>query len=186
MNAILRDPRLGLVWLAARLWVGWHFLDAGWQKTFTSESSSWWGSSAGVHGFLSNAGSAASTSGAHASVGHWYGALTNDVFLHGERFFAIAIPLGELLVGIGLIVGFMTMTCAFFGVMLNLNFLLSGSTSAGINPLMFGLGLLIMVAGSAAYVYGVDRVSMPWLKAALKRRSPSRSTGTVRPVPLAH
>ena len=156
MNRILRDPRLGLVWLAARLWVGWEFLDAGWQKTFGSESSSWWGSTGGVHGFLSFAGSPASTGGAHAAVPHWYGTLINSVFIHGDRFFAVAIPLGELLVGIGLILGLFTMASAFFAVLMNLSYLLAGSTGAGLNPEMFGLGLLIMFAGSAAYVYGID------------------------------
>lgn len=28
MSSIVRDPRLGLVWLAARLLVGWKFLAA--------------------------------------------------------------------------------------------------------------------------------------------------------------
>jgi thiosulfate dehydrogenase [quinone] large subunit len=185
MNAILRDPRLGFVWLAARLWVGWQFLHAGYDKTFTSESSSWWGSTSGIQGFLGNAGSAKSTSGAYAPVSHWYGSLINHVFLHADRFFAIAIPAGELLVGVGLILGLFTMASAFFGVLLNLNFLLSGSTSAGVNPLMFGIGLLIMFAGSAAYVYGVDRVTMPWLKAIARSKSEPR-VAQKPPVVLAH
>jgi thiosulfate dehydrogenase [quinone] large subunit len=184
MNAILRDPRLGLVWFAARLWVGWQFLHAGWEKTFTSESSSWWGSTTGIQGFLGNAGSAKSTSGAYAPVSHWYGAVVNHVFLHLDRFFAIAIPTGELLVGIGLILGLFTMASAFFGALLNLNFLLSGSTSAGLNPLMFGLGLLIMFAGSAAYVYGVDRIVLPKLKAFLRSKVEPRVPHAV--VPLSH
>ena len=184
MSTFLRDPRLGLVWLAARLWVGWQFLHAGWEKTFGSESSSWWGSTSGVHGFLGNAASARSTSGSFAPVSHWYAALINHVFLHADRFFAIAIPTGELLVGIGLIVGLFTITAAFFGALLNFNFLLAGSTSAGLNPLMFGLGLLIMFAGSAAYVYGVDRVALPRLKSALRKSGPTIRHR--RPVPLTH
>ena len=183
MNAFLRDPRLGLVWLAARLWVGWQFLHAGYEKTFGSESSSWWGSTAGIRGFLGNAGSAKSTTGAYAPVSHWYGAVINHVFLHADRFFAIAIPTGELLVGVGLILGLFTMASAFFGALMNLNFLLSGSTSAGVNPLMFGLGLLIMFAGSAAYVYGADRVVLPRLKAIV--RGKSERSNRQRPIPLA-
>ena len=184
MNAILRDPRLGLVWLAARLWVGWQFLHAGYEKTFTSENSSWWGSTTRIKGFLGNAGSAKSTSGAYAPVSHWYGALVNHVFLHADRFFAIAIPTGELLVGVGLILGLFTMAAAFGGALLNLNFLLAGSTSAGLNPLMFGLGLSIMFAGSAAYVYGIDRVTLPRLKAIARSRGEHRVAR--KPVVLTH
>jgi thiosulfate dehydrogenase (quinone) large subunit len=78
-----------------------------------------------------------------------------------------------------------TMASAFFGVLLNLNFLLSGSTSAGVNPLMFGLGLLILFAGSAAYVYGLDRVVQPRLKAIVRNK---RSAGQIaqKPAILAH
>jgi thiosulfate dehydrogenase [quinone] large subunit len=183
MTTILRDPRLGLVWLAARLWLGWEFLHAGWEKTFGSESSAWWGSTSAVHGYLSHAASPQSTSGAHPPVAHWYAGVVNHVFLPIDSVFAVAIPLGELLVGIGLILGLFTMASAFFGVLMNLNFLLAGSTSAGLNPLMFGLGLLIVFAGSASYVYGVDRVALPRLKAALKSRS-GRPIWQ-RPMPLA-
>jgi len=186
MNAILRDPRLGLVWLAARLWVGWQFLHAGWEKTFGSESSQWWGHTSGVHGFLSFAASKPSTTGEHPAVSGWYAGLINHVFVHLDRFFAIAIPLGELLVGIGLILGLFTMTAAFFGVLLNLDFLLAGSTSAGLNPLMLVLGMLIMTAGAAAYVYGVDRVTMPKLKAWFFGRSGTAARPRPRPRLIAH
>lgn len=183
MSSIIRDPRLGLVWLAVRLWVGWEFLDAGWQKTFGSESSAWWGSSAGVHGFLSGAGSSASTAGAHAAVPQWYASVINRVFLHADGFFAVAIPLGELLVGVGLILGLFTMVSAFFAALMNLSYLLAGSTGGGLNPEMFGLGLLIMFAGPAAYVYGVDRIVLPRLKAILADKR--RPTTRVLPIPLA-
>ena len=183
MSSVIRDRRLGIVWLAARLWVGYEFFHAGWQKS-TSESSSWWGSTSGVHGFLSNAGSSASTSGAHAAVPHWYASVVNHVFLHLDHVFAIAIPLGELLVGAGLILGLFTMASAFFGVLLNLNFMLSGSTGAGLNPEMLTLGMLILFAGSAAYVFGVDRFLLPRLKTGLSDRR--RKTVAPRPVPIAH
>ena len=64
MSRNIRDPRSGLVWLAVRLWVGWEYLGAGCQKTFGSESSAWWNSSTGVHGFLTGSASALSTTGA--------------------------------------------------------------------------------------------------------------------------
>lgn len=188
MNAILRDPRLGLVWLVARLWVGWEFLDAGWQKTFGAESSAWWGSTSGVRGFLGFAGSPASTSGAHPAVSHWYGWLINNAFLHADRFFAVAIPLGELLVGVGLILGLFTMASAFFGALMNLAYLLAGSTGGGLNPEMFGLGLLIMAAGSAAYVYGVDRMLLPSLRTTMANRGRPALGVRARShsIPIAH
>ncbi len=183
MNAFIRDSRLGLLWLAARLWVGWQFLHAGYEKTWGSESGQWWGSTSGIHGFLANAGSAKSTSGAFPSVAHWYGALDNNVFLHLQHFFAIAIPAGEMLVGIGLILGMFTLAAAFFGALLNFNFLLSGSTGGGLNPMMLVLGLMILAAGAAAYTYGVDRVLLPLCKNAFAR---TQHPTLRRTAPLAH
>lgn len=175
----LRDPRLGMVWLAARLFVGWKFLEAGWEKVTGSE---WLSSTEGVHGFLSGAGSPEATAGEHASVSHWYAWLVNNVFLHVQGLLSYLVPLGEVAIGIGLILGIFTLGAAFFGAMLNLLFMLSGSLSAGVNPIMFGLELLIMFAGAAAYVYGVDRILLPQIKSWWASRR-SRAKPGVAPGP---
>lgn len=183
MFNVLRDPRLGLVWLAARLWVGWEFLYAGWEKTFGADSAAWWGSNAGVRGFLSFAASPQMTGGQRPPVASWYGSLIDNLFLPIDGFFAVAIPLGELLVGVGLIAGLLTSASAFFGALMSLNFMLAGALATGKNPLMFALELLILFAGTAAYVYGADRVAIPRLKAAWAARG---GRTRHRPVPLAH
>ena len=62
--------------------------------------------------------------------------------------------------------------------------MLSGSTGAGLNPEMLTLGMLILFAGRAAYVFGVDRFLLPWLKTSLSDRR--HKTVAPRPVPIAH
>jgi thiosulfate dehydrogenase (quinone) large subunit len=189
MERTLRDPRLGMVWLAARLFVGWKFLEAGWDKV-TGEG--WLGSTEAIHGFLGGATSPEATAGEHASVSTWYAWLTNHVFLHASGLLSYLVPFGEVAIGIGLILGIFTLGAAFFGAMLNLLFMLSGSLSAGINPIMFGLGLMIMFAGSAAYVYGVDAVLLPRIKewwADRQAGTPTASELSPRapdPTPLPH
>jgi thiosulfate dehydrogenase [quinone] large subunit len=189
MERTLRDPRLGMVWLAARLFVGWKFLEAGWDKVTGSE---WLNSTEGIHGFLGAAGSPEATAGEHATVATWYAWLVNHIFLHIQGLLAYMVPLGEMAIGIGLILGIFTLGAAFFGAMLNLLFMLSGSLSASINPIMFGLGLMIMFAGSAAYVYGVDAVMLPRIKEWWTDRqdsAPTASEATLRvpdPTPLPH
>jgi thiosulfate dehydrogenase [quinone] large subunit len=169
MAQILRDPRLGFVWLAARLWLGWEWIHAGWDKI---TSSAWVGSDvpAGIHGFLTHAASPAMTSGDHASVASWYATLINHIFLPVESGWSYLIAIGEFAVGIALVAGAFTMLAAFFGAFMNLNFLLAGTTSAALNPIMLALGLLVLFAGSAAYVYGLDRFMMPRLHAFWRRR----------------
>lgn len=161
-----------MVWLAARLFVGWKFLEAGWDKV---TGSGWMSSTEGINGFLGGAGSPEATAGEHASVSVWYAWLVNHVFLHIQGPLSYLVPLGEVAIGIGLILGIFTLGAAFFGAILNLLFMLSGSLSAGINPIMFGLGMLIMFAGSAAYVYGADRFLLPRIRRLWDERS-SRSS----------
>lgn len=178
----IRDPRLGMVWLAARLYVGWKFLEAGWDKVTGSE---WLSSTEGIHGFLGAAGSPEATAGEHASVSHWYAWLVNNVFLHVQGLLAYLVPFGEMAIGVGLILGIFTLGAAFFGAMLNLLFMLSGSLSAGVNPIMFGLELLIMFAGGAAYVYGIDRILLPRLRRMWTRHDSSLPPAAAPPpVPI--
>lgn len=181
MLNILRDPRLWLAWLAARLWVGWQFLDSGWNKI---TDSAWVGSDApaAINGFLTFASSDKMTTGEHPAVASWYASLIDNVFLPADGLMSYLIAFGEFAVGLGLILGVFTMGAAFFGALMNLNFMLAGSTATGDNPIMFGLQLLILFAGTAAYVYGVDRFMMPRLKRAWRGRG---HKVTHRPAPLA-
>ena len=160
---LLRDPRMGLAWLAARLWLGWIWLHAGWEKI---TDSAWVGSDvpAGINGFLTNASSPEATSGPFPPVSSWYAWLIENAWLPADTFFSYLIAIGQVAVGIALLIGLFTAASAFFGAFMNLNFMLAGALGAGENPIMFGLSLGIVFCGSAAYVYGVDRFTMPALK----------------------
>jgi thiosulfate dehydrogenase [quinone] large subunit len=173
----LRDQRLGLVWLAARIWVGGMFFLQAWAKL---TDSAWVGdhAPAGIHGFLGFSASPAMTTGEHPQVGPWYAWLINHAFLPAEGFMGYLIVVGEFAVAVGLIFGVCTLPAAFFGALMNLNYLLAGSTHASLGPLMLVLELLLLFAGSSAYAYGLDRFLIPRLKAAAWRwrRQPQIST----------
>jgi len=72
------------------------------------------------------------------------------------------ITLGELLVGVALIVGFLVGVAAFFGAFMNLNFLLAGTVS--INPTLFTLGILLVLAWRVAGYIGLDYYVLPKLQ----------------------
>ncbi|MHC0037965.1 DoxX family membrane protein [Pseudoneobacillus sp. C159] len=76
--------------------------------------------------------------------------------------FNVLIPWGEFLVGLGLILGCLTTAAAFFAVVMNFSFMLSGTVSH--NPTDIIMGMLIMVAGYNAGVYGLDRYVVPFFK----------------------
>jgi thiosulfate dehydrogenase [quinone] large subunit len=69
--------------------------------------------------------------------------------------------LGELAVGIALIVGVFVGISAFFGAVMNFNYLMAGSAS--INPAMFVVALLLIFGWKTAGWIGLDRWLLPAL-----------------------
>jgi len=69
------------------------------------------------------------------------------------------IPWGEFLVGLGLILGTLTLTAAFFGLLMNFMFLFAGTVNT--NPWLLLLGMLVVVAGTNAGRFGLDRYVLP-------------------------
>jgi thiosulfate dehydrogenase [quinone] large subunit len=153
------------IWLVARLWLGYKWLDAGWQKMFGAEYSSFWNGGKGVAGFATSA--QAHSTGAHASVvyGWWVSFMTNFV---GPNHAIIAklVTLGELAIGLGLIIGLFTGVASFFGVGLNIMYLLSGTI--GVNPIYLLIGVFLIFAWQNAGNLGADRYVLPYL---LERRT---------------
>jgi thiosulfate dehydrogenase [quinone] large subunit len=76
-------------------------------------------------------------------------------------WFAKLVAFGELLVGIGLLVGGLTAIAALFGLLLNFSFLFAGTTSS--NPAMIILGALIIYGWRTAGWWGLDRILLPLL-----------------------
>jgi thiosulfate dehydrogenase [quinone] large subunit len=60
-----------------------------------------------------------------------------------------------------LLLGALTGVAAFFGVFMNMNYLLAGTVST--NPILGFLGLLLILAWRIAGYYGLDRYLLPRL-----------------------
>ena len=65
------------------------------------------------------------------------------------------IALGEMAIGIGLILGLFTGIAAFCGVPLNFTYMMTGT--AGVNPLYALAGVFLMLAWRNAGLIGLDR-----------------------------
>jgi thiosulfate dehydrogenase (quinone) large subunit len=87
----------------------------------------------------------------------WYRAFIQSM-LDNQSYvwFAKLVAVGEFLVGLGLILGLFVGLAAFFGGLLNLNFLLAGSLSSG--PVLLVLEMLLVVAWKIAGYYGLNRL----------------------------
>jgi thiosulfate dehydrogenase (quinone) large subunit len=76
---------------------------------------------------------------------------------------------GELLVGIALIVGFLVGISTLFGMLMNLDYMLAGTVS--INPIMFTLGIGLVLAWRIAGYWGADYYALPVLQRYLHSNS---------------
>jgi thiosulfate dehydrogenase (quinone) large subunit len=157
---LFADRRMAPFWLIVRLYVGWQWLTAGWGK-LTGAEAGWVGAKAGtgMAGFVANA--LKQSSGAHANVQPYYSWFLQHFVQPYTVPWSYAITFGEILVGIGLIVGLFTGIAAFFGGFLNANYLLAGAVST--NPALFILATGLVLAWKVAGLIGLDRFALPLL-----------------------
>jgi thiosulfate dehydrogenase [quinone] large subunit len=176
---LFRSKAASLIWLVARLWLGYEWLNAGYQKLWGSEKSAfWYGGGAGVKGFATAgvAGSAAGKSG--ASYGWWAGFLHNFV-IPNASWIAKLVTLSELVIGALLILGLFTGAAAFAGIGLNVIYMFSGS--AGVNPAYGVVSIFLILAWRNAGYFGLDRYALPRVRELLHHRS--HTAEPVTPVP---
>jgi thiosulfate dehydrogenase [quinone] large subunit len=76
-------------------------------------------------------------------------------------WFAKLVTAGEILIGIGLILGIFTGIAAFFGGFMNWNFMMAGTAST--NPVLFTISILLILAWKTAGWIGLDRWILPAL-----------------------
>lgn len=155
---LFADTRLAPLWALLRVYVGWQWLQAGWHKV---TDPAWVGPQAGtaVTGFLQ--GALAKTTGERPSVSGWYGSFIENFALPNATLFSYLVAFGEVAVGIALILGLLTGVAAFFGGLMNANFLFAGTLST--NPLLFILATWLVLAWRVAGWWGLDRWVLPKL-----------------------
>ena len=155
---LFNNSKASFLWLIIRVYVGWQWLEAGLSKI---HSAVWVGPDAGgaLSGFVN--GALVKSAGAHPDVQGWYSSFLQNVVLPHVNAWSHAIAYGEVLVGIALIIGLFTGIAAFFGLFMNLNYLLAGTVS--INPILFTLSIGLIVAWRVAGYLGVDGFLLPKL-----------------------
>ena len=131
-NWLFRSNYASVIWLVVRLWLGYQWLNAGYQKIWGSEKMGfWYGGGAGVFGFA-KAGVAANST-PYGAVGYgWWAAFLHNFVMPNASWIAKLISISEFAIGIGLILGLFTGVAAFAAVMLNFTYMMTGS--AGVNP----------------------------------------------------
>ena len=168
---LFNNRAAGLFWLPIRLLVGVSFLDAGLHKL---SDPAWTQGGAALLGYWQHAVEIPNAPARPAITYDWYRDFLQQLInAHAEPWFAWLVLLGEIGIGIGLILGILTGIAAFFGALMNMSFLLAGSGST--NPILFTFGIGLMLAWKVAGYYGVDRyllpaLGTPWHRGTLMNR----------------
>lgn len=158
VQSLLGDTRWALLWLVMRLYVGYTWLTSGWGKL---GNPAWMETGQALRGFWTNA-VAIPESGRPPVAFDWYrGFLQFMLDASWYTWFAKVIAIGEVVIGVLLIIGLFTGIAAFLGGFMNWNFMMAGSAS--INPVLFTISILLVLAWKTAGWLGVDRWALPLL-----------------------
>ena len=181
------------IWLVARVWLGWEWFQAGWTKVFGGDITwrFWnWGDPGyslfgdgnigwvragtvtgpegtgtlgvgdAVAGFAQ--GAISSAQGPHPDVAYsWYVAFLEWIRDTAHPVIGPLVAVGEVVIGVALLLGLFTGIAAALGALLNFSFVFAGS--AGVNPAMILVSILLILAWRNAGWYGLDRYLLPRL-----------------------
>ncbi|ADU28870.1 DoxX family membrane protein [Evansella cellulosilytica] len=137
-----------------RLYLGWSWLTAGWGKVTGGFDAGGY-----LNGVVANETVAATYPTYHAFI--------ENFALPFAGTFSFMVAWGELLVGLGLILGVLTTAAAFFGIVMNFAFMFAGTVST--NPWMILITIFILAAGYNAGKFGGDRWVIPYLRSVIFR-----------------
>jgi thiosulfate dehydrogenase [quinone] large subunit len=155
---LMNDPRAGWIWVLPRIWLGYQWFSASLHKI---SNPAWVTTGDALKGFWTNAVTV-SAAGKSPIVFEWYrGFLQYLLDVQAYTWFAKLVAYGELLIGLGLMLGAFTGIAAFFGGLMNWNFMMAGSAST--NPLLFVIAVALILAWKVSGYIGADYVLLRWL-----------------------
>ena len=166
---LYRSKASSVIWLLARLWLGYGWLNAGYQKLWGSEKAGFWnGGGAGVKGFAT-AGVAGSATGKGGASYGWWAAFLHNFVVPNASWIAKVVTVSELVIGALLILGLFTGAAAVAGLGLNIIYMFTGS--AGVNPAYAIVAVLLILAWRNAGYLGLDRYALPMVRNLFHRGS---------------
>jgi thiosulfate dehydrogenase (quinone) large subunit len=139
------------LWLAIRLWLGFQWALAGWEKINSPE----WMSGTKIAAYWQ--GSLADYGKPNSDVAYdWYAGFLKGLQDSGSHtWFAPLIAWSELIGGVMLMAGLFTGLVALLLAFMNFNYMLAGS--AGVNPIYLLLAIVLVAAWKNAGWWGLDR-----------------------------
>ncbi len=145
-------------WLVVRILIGLEWVNAASHKIGSPD---WMETGNALKGYWTNAVIVPETG--RAAINYdWYRSFIQGLLDSGSYvWFAKLVAIGELAVGIALIIGAFVGIAAFFGALMNWSYIMAGSTSS--NPLLLIGAIVLILAWKIAGYYGADYFLLRWL-----------------------
>ncbi len=130
---LLSSKVMSIGWLAARVWLGVMWFQAGWAKVFGAENPAFMHhNGAGVAGFATNGVPAYS----------WWGSFLHTFVVPNAGWIAVLVAVGEVAIGTALVAGLFTRTASIASLALLFTYVMSGTASVCAFYALFSLVIL--------------------------------------------
>jgi len=164
---LLSDPRAAWLWLPLRIWLGLQWITPALGKI---NNPAWVVTGEALKGFWTNAIKIPDAPARPPIAFDWYrGFIQMLLDTQSYTWFGKLVAYGELLIGIALILGAFTGIAAFFGGLMNWNFIMAGSAST--NGLLFAIEVGLILAWKISGYVGADFFLLRWLGTPWDRSS---------------
>lgn len=158
-RALFSSTRLAWLWAIIRVWLGWQWIEASLHKIGVE---AWTGNGLALKGFWERAVAVPNPPARPAIAFDWYRSFLQYLLdAQAYTWFAKVVAYGEMTIGVALVIGAFVGIAAFVGAFMNWNFMMAGTAS--INPVLFTLSILVILAWKVAGYYGLDRALLPVL-----------------------
>jgi thiosulfate dehydrogenase (quinone) large subunit len=154
---LFTSPMWAILWLVVRVYVGYQWLTSGIGK---AANPAWVVTGEALKGYWTRAVAFPEAPARPLITFDWYRVFLQSMLdSNSHVWFAKLLVVGEILVGIALILGIFTAIAAFFGGFMNWNFMMAGTAST--NPVLILLSILLILAWRNAGHWGLDRFVLP-------------------------
>jgi thiosulfate dehydrogenase (quinone) large subunit len=183
-KALFGSTAWAWLWAIVRLYVGYRWLTSGFGKL---SNPAWTQTGEALKGYWLNAVRVPEAPARPPISFDWYRSFL-ETLLAGDHYvwFSKLVVAGEILIGLALVLGVFTGIAAFFGAFMNWNFMMAGTAS--INPVLFPLAILLVLAWKTAGWWGLDRwilpaLGTPWRPGTVFRRRAEPTSAETEPNP---
>jgi thiosulfate dehydrogenase [quinone] large subunit len=179
---VARFLRLGAdaapLYLGVRLFLGYQWLHAGWGKL---TNPAWVETGTALQSYWTRAATVPASGSPPVAYPAYRALLQYMLDNEWYTWFAKLIVAGELLVGLGILLGGLTAVAALGGLLLNFSFMYAGSVSS--NPTLILLEAMVIYGWRTAGWWGLDRFLLPWLGTPWGRKAQPARAAPVEEAP---